>query len=60
MAKPIRNTPVLKGADADWFEKKINQPISHETIQANIKRMNEGVHSLVSFITQLNTKKTNV
>ena len=53
MAKPIRNTPVLRGKDAERFSNEISQiPPLNERLQER-ERITQSVNELMSMIASL-------
>lgn len=46
MARPIKETPILKGKDAKMFERKINHP--HTVSQAEIQAARDSYDRVMS------------
>lgn len=53
MARPIRNTPILMGKDAEWFEKEISNLPPLEVRRANRARIEEGARRFIAAIQAL-------
>ena len=53
MATPIRETPILTGKDAVWFNRRAEQIPPLEVRRANRARVEEGVERLKKFLQSL-------
>ncbi len=57
MAKPIRNTPILTGSDARWFNQQVNNlPSAEERAKAR-QEVDESAERLEAFLLSVNAIK---
>ena len=53
MARPIRNTPILFGEDAEAFLRQINTPLSKEERLAERKKVQEGAAHFLEMVAKI-------